>query len=74
MPDYEKMYALLCAAASEALDLLPETEETRLGRDVLQDALLRAAEMYISAGDAVKESDFIADKDIDWDHLSSYAQ
>ena len=55
MPDYEKMYALLCTAASEALDLLPETEETRAGRDMLQDALLRAEEMYISAGDEDNE-------------------
>ena len=74
MPDYKKMYALLCAAASEALDLLPETEETRPGRDALQTALLEAEEMYISAGDTAEESDFIDDKDIDWDHLSSYAQ
>ena len=51
MPDYKKMYALLCAAASEALDLLPETEENQAGRNVLQVALLEAEEMYISAGD-----------------------
>ena len=51
MPDYKKMYALMCAAASEALDLLPETEATRPGRDKLQTALLEAEEMYISAGD-----------------------
>ena len=73
MPDYKKMYALLCAAASEALDLLPETEETRAGRDALQDALLQAEEMYISAGDVAEESDFISDQDIDWSDLSSYA-
>ena len=51
MPDYKKMYALMCSAASEALDLLPETEETRPGRDMLQAALLQAEEMYISAED-----------------------
>ena len=73
MPDYKKMYALLCAAASEALDLLPETEETRPGRDALQSALLQAEEMYISAGDVAEESDFISDQDIDWSDLSSYA-
>ena len=55
MPDYKKMYALMCAAASEALDLLPETEEAKPGRDALQDALLQAEEMYISAGDEYNE-------------------
>ena len=32
MPDYEKMYAVLCAAASDALDALPETAENAAGR------------------------------------------
>ena len=27
MADYKRMYAILCAAASEALDLLPELPE-----------------------------------------------
>lgn len=49
MPDYEKMYAILCAAGSEALDLLPDTAENREGREVLQRALYRAEEMYIAA-------------------------
>ena len=51
MPNYEKMYALVCGAASEALDLLPETEENRPGRERLQAALLEAEELYISAED-----------------------
>lgn len=51
MPNYEKMYACLCAAASEALDLLPETGETAAGRAALQAALLEAEEMYISEED-----------------------
>lgn len=49
MPNYKKMYAILCAAGSEALDLLPDTEENREGREVLQRALYRAEEMYIAA-------------------------
>lgn len=49
MPDYEKMYAILCAAGSEALDLLPETVENQAGREALQRALYRAEEMYIAA-------------------------
>ena len=34
--------------ASAALDLLPENEETRQGRDVLQTALDEAEEIYIA--------------------------
>ena len=48
MPDYKKMYALLCSAASEALDELPDTAENTKGRNTLQTALLAAEEMYIS--------------------------
>ncbi len=48
MPDHAKMYALLCAAASEALDALPDTPENAAGRAILQEALLKAEEMYIS--------------------------
>ena len=51
MTDYKKMYCALCAAASEALDLLPESEENRAGRDVLQKALDEAEEIYIATAD-----------------------
>ena len=49
MLDYAKMYAILWAAASEALDMLPETPENAQGRRVLQTALYQAEELYISA-------------------------
>ena len=49
MVDYKKMYAVLCAAASDALDALPDTAENAVGRDILQTALLKAEEMYVSA-------------------------
>ena len=49
MPDYAKMYRLMVSAASEALDSLPDTEENRAGRDMLQNALYEAEEMYVSA-------------------------
>ena len=39
MPDYKMMYHILCAAASEALDALPEESDTAAGRDILQNAL-----------------------------------
>lgn len=48
MPDYKKMYAILCGAASDALDALPETEENGPGRAILQAALGRAEELYIT--------------------------
>ena len=47
MPDYKRMYAILCAAASEALDLLPDLPFNREGRELLQKALLEAEEIYI---------------------------
>lgn len=52
MPDYQTMYHILCAAASRALDELPEGENTNVGRKVLQDALYEAEELYIRSGEA----------------------
>ena len=51
MPDYKRMYAILCAAASEALDLLPELPENAEGRALLQKALLEAEDIYITDGE-----------------------
>ncbi len=47
MPDYQQMYAVLCAAASEALDLLPDCRENQAGRQRLQEALWQAEEQYL---------------------------
>lgn len=47
MQDYRRMYAILCAAASEALDALPDTVENAEGRLLLQTALYHAEEIYI---------------------------
>ena len=47
MPDYERMYHLMCRAASGALDMLPDTEENIPGRMLLQFALYVAEELYI---------------------------
>ena len=49
--DYRKMYAILCKAASAALDMLPETPENTAGRCLLQKALLEAEEVYLSDGE-----------------------
>ena len=51
MPDYEKMYAILCGASSDALDALPDTEENAPGRALLQEALDRAEELYVTEKD-----------------------
>ena len=48
MPDYQKLYALLCCAASEALDVLPHSPENTPARLWLQIALLRAEELDIA--------------------------
>jgi len=47
MPDYKKMYAILCAAASAALDMLPEAPENAAARFRLQEALYEAEELYM---------------------------
>lgn len=43
---YEKMYALLCGACSDAIDVLDGNDPCR-ARDLLQAALLEAEELYI---------------------------
>ena len=52
MTDYKKMYALLCRAASDALDKLPESKENTEGKELLRKALLDAEDIYIESVDA----------------------
>ena len=47
MANYEKMYHIMCRAASGALDMLPETKDNAPGRCLLQFALYVAEELYI---------------------------
>ena len=47
MNDYQKMYAILCGAASDALDLLPQTAENAPARIKLEQALHQAEEVYL---------------------------
>lgn len=56
MVDYKKMYCILCAAASEALDRLPDSIENMMGRKLLQDALLKAEDEYVSSVENTGES------------------
>ena len=48
-PPYDRMYHILCTAASRALDLLPPTSNTETARELLQGALYEAEELYIEA-------------------------
>lgn len=48
MIDYKKMYAILCTAASEAIDILPNSTENLKARIELETALRKTEEMYIS--------------------------
>lgn len=47
MADYEKMYALLCAAVDNAIDALENVPAAQEASQALQAALLEAEEMYI---------------------------
>ena len=51
MADYAKMYYILCAAASEALDRLPETPENEAAAQILQEALEQAEEVYLDTAE-----------------------
>ena len=44
---YAKMYHILCAAASMALDEMPETRENATAADILREALETAEEMFL---------------------------
>lgn len=50
MPDYPKMYAVLCGAASEAIDCIEEGSADAAAQ-ILKSALLQAEEIYIVTGD-----------------------
>ncbi len=45
---YKKMYAIVCAAASDALDLLPATPDCAPAAARLRQALRQAEELYVS--------------------------
>ena len=49
MTDYPKMYAILCAAASEAVDLIERAHAPERAALLLREALLRAEELYIES-------------------------
>ena len=54
VPDYEKMYHILCAAASKAVDLMPDVPAGNMARMTLLDALHEAEELYINEGKLIR--------------------
>ena len=56
MTDYKQAYHILCAAASHALDVLPDTPENAAGRTVIQEALLEAEDVCIESMDEDERS------------------
>lgn len=51
---YQKMYAILCGAISDALDQLPEHECTVVGRAILKEALVKTEELYWEATEKIE--------------------
>ena len=49
---YQKMYALLCGAASDAVDLLEKPENALQAKCLLEQALLNAEELYVTWEDS----------------------
>ena len=45
---YKKMYAIVCGAASDAIDLLSAPNSTLQANLLLEQALLSAEELYLS--------------------------
>ena len=57
MEKYKRMYAILCAAASEAIDALPYLPETLYARCLLEKALLEAEDVYIDGADGRNQAE-----------------
>ena len=51
--DYQRMYATVCAAASEAIDLLSTEEGVHRAKILLKKALSEAEEIYLNNSDNV---------------------
>ncbi len=49
--DYQRMYATVCVAASDAIDLLSTEGGTRRAKLLLEKALLEAEEIYLNDPD-----------------------
>ena len=54
MPDYKKMYAVLCAAIDQEIDALREIPLALASANRLENALLEAEEIYIETSPYVE--------------------
>lgn len=57
MPDYKKMYAVLCKAIDDAIDPLEQIPSAKQIAGSLQNALLEAEEIYIDTTPYTETSD-----------------
>ena len=57
MPDYKKMYAVLCAAIDREIDTLKEIPLALASANRLESALLEAEEIYIETSSYVESDD-----------------
>ena len=54
---YKKMYAILCSAASDAIDLLSTPEKVLQARALLEQALEKAEALYLDCGEQALHTD-----------------
>ena len=57
MPDYKKMYAVLCTAIDGEIDTLKEIPLALASANRLENALLEAEEIYIETSSYVEPAD-----------------
>lgn len=57
MPDYQKMYAVLCAAIDQEIDALREIPLALASANRLENALLEAEEIYIGTSSYMEPTD-----------------
>ena len=57
MPDYQKMYAVLCTAIDREIDTLKEIPLALASAKRLENALLEAEEIYIETSTYVESDD-----------------
>lgn len=49
MAEYEKMYAVLCCAIDDALDMLEKVPDAQNPAELLQTALLKAENIFVES-------------------------
>ena len=57
MLDYAKLYAIMCGAVSDTLDVMPRTLENFSARRTLECAIERAEEYYIRNAPGTEDED-----------------